>query len=93
MEKRMKDSKHERDSTLYCWLWRQRVMQGKEGRQLSEDDNYPHPQWQPAKKLGPQSYTCMELNSANNWNDTGSALSPRASRKEHNSADILILAL
>lgn len=35
------------------------------------------PGWWPAGKWGPQSYTCMELNSANNVNELRSGILPR----------------
>lgn len=48
------------------------------------------PQLTASKEMGPQSYNCLELNSAN---DLGCECIPKASTKEHSSPNTLILVL
>ena len=51
------------------------------------------PSQHPTQETRPQSYNCMELNSATDMNEFGSEFFFRASGKEHNTADSLMSAL
>ena len=71
---------HDKDPRYPCWLGDG----GNHGaRNLGglQELRAPLP-WQPARKLGPQSYNHKERNSASKWSESWSKLFPRAPRQE-----------
>lgn len=91
-EIKVRDSRLGKDSTQHHWLWRW-SKKGHEPRKAGSSRNWeqwPLPHWQPTRKQGPQLYNRMELNYANNMNEPGFRLSPRASRSKPMLSNTLI---